>query len=102
MTQVLSRRNILVGLLAAPAIVRASSLMPIRALPELWSTGPYFSLSTWQTLLDNTPPPPVQSILEVCGLNQGEFTVWANRYASLSHANKWILQVKSRLYPDQP
>ena len=40
-THAMNRRGFLLGLLAAPAIVRASSLMPVRALLELEIDEPF-------------------------------------------------------------
>lgn len=56
----LSRRSFLRGALAAPAVVAAASLMPVRAIerlliPRLWGDGVHDDTAALQAVLDGRP-----------------------------------------------
>lgn len=63
MTILMKRRGLLLGmasLLAAPAIVRAESLMPVRALPPRWTTVPW--TETWEDVVAGRIVPDAEAL----------------------------------------
>lgn len=69
MTRGTSRRSFLHGLFCAPAIVAASSIMPVKAIldlpPQIWGDGIHDDTAALQWVLDRPSPHIVRGVYRV-------------------------------------